>query len=448
MVEKGSVIGVIPCFFLPFSVHFRPMHGPSERPARSCDITFPLPAGGNSKGGVPGPEARIDLSALQSNARAILDKVQPRGLLAVVKWNGYGHGLVECAHVLDAAGVAGFGVSSPREGIELRKAGITRRILVMTDWVGKPAHQFLDWNLEAAATSWYKVELIEAMSRRWGRNIPAHIKFDTGLGRVGIHHSAAERALTRIAKMPHLTVAAIYSHLGFSGPADRERGERQMRIFERLVKRAAELGITPEWIHLANSAAAMAIPDVPGNLVRTGIALYGQPSSMELVPLPAGGQQGGAGWMLDPVMTLVGHVSKVRRLRRSHGFPTAHFWTAPCDGWGAEVNLGYNMGYPRSVARQCAPYAEVLMHGKRCPLVGVISKDTSYVFTHEKPEVGEEVVFWGRQGEETLFLYEVAAPIQALPYELPTWLSPQLSRVFVRGADSRRQTLVLSVRAA
>ena len=122
-----------------------------------------------------GPVARINLSALSANARAILSRTYPRGLLAVVKWNGYGHGLVPCARVLDQAGVAGFGVSSPREGIELRKAGISKRILVMTDWVGKPAHQFLDWDLEAAATSWYKVELLEAMSRRWGRNIPVHI---------------------------------------------------------------------------------------------------------------------------------------------------------------------------------------------------------------------------------------------------------------------------------
>ncbi len=384
---------------------------------------------------VPGPEARIDLSALCRNARAILSRVRPRGLLAVVKWNGYGHGLVPCAKVLSQSGVSGFGVSSPQEGIELRKAGITERILVMTDWVGKPAHQFLDWDLEAAATSWYKVELLEAMSRRWGKAIPVHVKFDTGLGRVGIHHSQAIDALTRMARMSHLKVVAIYSHLGYSGPSDRERGELQISIFENIVKRAAELGIRPDWIHLANSAAAMAIPDVPGNLVRTGIALYGQPSSKELrdftFPPHGGGNTKGV-W--EPVMTLVGHVTRVRRLRRSHGFPTAHFWAAPHDGWGAEVNLGYSASYPRSLAGK----AEVLLNGKRCPLVGVIAKDASYVFTSDKPEIGDEVVFWGRQGDETLYLYEIASHIEALPYELPTWLSPDLPRVFTPVTDSSR----------
>jgi alanine racemase len=370
----------------------------------------------------PAPEARINLDALRANAHAILDKVYPRGLLAVVKWNGYGHGLIECARVLDEIGVAGFGVSSPKEGIELRQAGITQRILVMTDWVGKPPRQFVDWNLEIAATSWYKVELLEAMSRKLGRNIPAHIKFDTGLGRVGIHHSQAAEALTRIAKMSHLKVAAIYSHLGYSGPQDQERGARQIEIFENIVKLAGQLGIHPEWIHLANSAAAMAIPDVPGNLVRTGIALYGQPPSPEVRALLP----------LEPVMTLVGHVTKVRRLRRGHGFPSAHFWTAPMDGWGAEVNLGFGVSYPRSLAGK----AHVLLNGRRCPLVGVIARDTSYVFTREKPEIGDEVVFWGRQGDETLYLYEVASLINALPYELPTWLSPRLPRVFVNSTNA------------
>jgi alanine racemase len=382
---------------------------------------------------ISGPEARIDLSALARNAQVILSRVRPRGLLAVVKWNGYGHGLIACAKILSQSGVAGFGVSSPREGIELRQAGISERILVMTDWVGKPAHQFLDWDLEAAATSWYKVELLEAMSRRWGKNIPVHVKFDTGLGRVGIHHSESERALTRIARMRHLKVVAIYSHLGFSGPADRERAASQIRIFENIVRRAAKLGIHPDWIHLANSAAAMAIPDVPGNLVRTGIALYGQPPSAELRDQLA----------LTPVMTLSGHVTRVRRLRRGHGFPTAHFWTAPKDGWGAEVNLGYRVSYPRSLAGRVS----VLLHGKRCPLVGVIAKDASFVFSGEKPEVGDEVVFWGRQGDQTLFLYEVATPIQALPYELPTWLSPELPRVYQRAGKGLRPS-VLSARAA
>ncbi len=376
-----------------------------------------------------GPVARINLSALSANARAILSRTYPRGLLAVVKWNGYGHGLVPCARVLDQAGVAGFGVSSPREGIELRKAGISKRILVMTDWVGKPAHQFLDWDLEAAATSWYKVELLEAMSRRWGRNIPVHIKFDTGLGRVGIHHSQADAALTRIARMQHLNVAAIYSHLGYSGPSDRVRGAQQIEVFEKIVKRAQDLGIAPEWIHLANSAAVMAIPDVPGNLVRTGIALYGQPPSRDVRDLLP----------LEPVMTLAGQITKLRRLRRSHGFPSAHFWTAPCDGWGAEVNLGYGHGYPRSAARLCAPYVDVLVHGKRRPLVGVIGKDTSYVFMTEQPEVGEDVVFWGRQGDAVLYLYELSAQIQALPYELPTWLSPDVPRVFTEFLATMKQ---------
>jgi alanine racemase len=366
---------------------------------------------------VPGPEARIDLTALTQNATRILDKVRPRGLLAVVKWDGYGHGLIPCSKALSAAGAAAFGVSSPAEGVKLRKAGISEPILVMTDWVGKPADLFLDWDLEAAATSWYKVEYLESVSRSLGRSIPVHVKFDTGLGRVGIHHSLAPKVLRKMARMPHLNLVGLYSHLGYSGPQDQAKGLAQIDIFNNIVREAGSLGIHPRWIHLANSAAAMAIPDVPGNLVRTGIALYGQPPSLEVRKLLP----------LDPVMTLVGRVKAVRRLKRGHGYPTPHFWTAPADGWGAEVALGYGINYARSLAG----HAQVLFQGRRKPLVGMIAKDSSYVFTGAiRPEIGEEVVFWGRQGEDTLYLFEIAAGIGALPYELPTWLSPALPRVF------------------
>jgi len=365
----------------------------------------------------PDGEARINLGALARNAGRILARVEPRGLLAVVKWNGYGHGLVPCSHVLDRVGAAGFGVSSPGEGIELRRAGITKPILVMTDWVGKPPRQFLDWELEAAATSWYKVEYLESVSRRLGKPIPAHVKFDTGLGRVGIPARDASRALKKIAAMRDLKVVGLYSHLGYNGPRDRAKGERQIEEFQGIVAQAGKLGLQPRWIHLANSAAAMAISDVPGNMVRTGIALYGQPPSSEVRDLLP----------LEPVMTLVGRISRVQRVKRGHGFPNPHFWTAPTDGWGAEVALGHRISYPRTLAGK----AQVLFRGKRYPLVGVVGKDSCYIFTGaERPEAGEEVVFWGRQGDEVIYLYELAPLIGALPYELTTWLSGKLTRIF------------------
>lgn len=365
------------------------------------------------------PEVRIDLDALALNAHRLQRRVKPKKLLAVVKWDAYGHGLVECTRILDRAGAAGFGVSSPQEGIELRKAGITKPILVMTDWVGKPPKLFLDWDLEAAATSWYKVEYLEAVSRKLGRGVPTHIKFDTGLGRVGIHHSQYRSALRTIARMEHLNVVGLYSHLGYSGPQDSAKGQEQIAIFKRIVREAERIGVHPRWIHLANSAAAMAIPDVPGNLVRTGIALYGQPPSEAVHSLLA----------LDPVMTLVGRVRSIRRIRRGHGLPTPHFWKSAVDGWGAEVAFGYSANYPRSAVG----HVDVLFRGKRKPLVGVMSRDTSYIFTGlDKPEIGDEVVFWGKQGRETLHLFEIARLIDALPYELPTWLSSSISRTFQR----------------
>lgn len=352
---------------------------------------------------------RIDLDALKSNFRALHSRVAPKGVLAVVKWNAYGHGLIECSKTLDREGCAGFGVSSPDEGIQLRKSGISKPILVMTDWVGKPIEHFLEYDLACAATSWYKVEYLESVSRQLGKPIATHLKFDTGLGRVGIHHTRAEETLKSIARMKHLQIEAIYSHLAYSGPKDRDKGLMQIEIFTRIIELANSLGIHPKYTHLANSAAAVAIPEVPGNLVRTGIALYGQPPSRDVADLLS----------LEPVMTLHGKVISVRPLKKGQGYPTPHFFRAPYDGFGAEINLGFSTGYPRSIVNQ----ASVLLNGKSCPLVGVMSKNSSYLFSRTRPDLDSEVVFWGKQNGRTLYLYVLAPLIGALPYELTTWLN-------------------------
>lgn len=363
------------------------------------------------------PAAHINLTALKENFTSLAERVAPKRVLAVVKWDAYGHGLLECTKVLDEAGAWGFGVSSPADGVVLRKSGITKPILVMTDWVGKPEQQFTDYDLSFAATSWYKVEYLEALSKKTGKAISTHLKFDTGLGRVGIHHSKHVETLNDIAKLKHLKLDAIYSHLAYGGTHDRERGLAQIRIFNDIIRNAKTAGLNPTVTHLANSAAALALPEVPGDLVRTGIALYGQPPSptvADMLPLKS-------------VMTLCGNIVNVKRIKRGHGFPSPHFWKAPYDGWGIEIDLGFETGYPRTMVGE----ASVLYRGKRVPLVGVMSRTNSYAFvTGEKPEIGEEVVYWGKQGDETIFLYELAPFIDALPYELTTWLNPKVPRSY------------------
>lgn len=365
------------------------------------------------------PYARINLAALKHNFKALAARVAPKGVLAVVKWDAYGHGLTECAQVLDEAGAWGFGVSSTADGIKLRSLGITKPVLVMTDWVGKPARHFTDFDLSFAATSWYKVEYLESLSQKRGKAISTHLKFDTGLGRVGIHHSLHRKTLSAVKSMRHLKLDAIYSHLAYGGPHDRERGLEQIRVFNSILKHAKTVGLAPSVTHLANSAAALALPEVPGDLVRTGIALYGQPPSPAVADMLP----------LKPVMTLCGTIRSVRKVKRGHGFPAPHFWKAPYDGWGIETDVGFSTGYPRTMVNSAA----VLYRGKRIPLVGIMSKDKSFAFmTGDKPEAGEEIVFWGEQEEERIFLYELSPLIDALPYELTTWLNENVEREYVR----------------
>jgi len=369
--------------------------------------------------------AAIDLSALKRNTECILERVQPRGILAVVKWNGYGHGLVPCAQVLARAGVTGFGVSSVAEGIELRKAGFSGLILVMTDWVGKPLKKFIEWDLHAAATSWFKVEYVEAGARKLGKKIGVHVKFDTGLGRLGMPWQQAGKLMPQIARMKSLDIRGIYSHLAFQRPQDFAMGEKQIVRFNRIVSLAKKCGLEPEWTHLANSAAAIVFPEVPGNLVRTGIALYGQPPSREVAKLLS----------LEPVMTLKAPILEVRRARRGRGVPHPLMAAAPRDGWAVRIPLGTCHGYPGSLAKHGA----FLFRGRRHHFYGTILREQSWIFvTGPKPQIGEEIVLWGRQGAESLWLYELAEEIDALPYELPTWLSAKVPRLFGCHEEPRR----------
>jgi len=369
------------------------------------------------------PIAQIDLGALKRNAARVIERVKPRGLLAVVKWDGYGHGLVPCAEVLAKAGAAGFGVSSLAEGIELRRIGFSGPILVMTDWVGKPLEKFVEWDLHVAATSWFKVEYVAAGARNLGKRIGVHIKFDTGLGRLGMDWRKADTLLSEIARMKHLDVQGIYSHLGFNGPQDLAIGEKQIERFEKLLELAREHDLNPPWTHLANSAAAMVFKNIPGNLVRTGIALYGQPPSRETVELLP----------LEPVMTLKATVLEVRRARRGHGVPHPLIACAPTDGWAIRIGLGNRHGYPSSLVRR----GKFLFRGHSRPLYGAILKDFSWLFaTGSRPQIGEEVVLWGRQSSQNLWLFELAEKIDALPYELPTWLSKGVPRVFIEDTES------------
>jgi alanine racemase len=364
------------------------------------------------------PKAMIDLRALRQNTERVLERVRPRGILAVVKWNGYGHGLIPCARVLAQTGVTGFGVSSVAEGIELRKAGFSDLILVMTDWVGKPLKKFVEWDLHAATTSWFKVEYVEAGARKLGKKIGVHVKFDTGLGRLGMPWKEAGKFLAQIARMESIEVKGIYSHLAFQRPQDFAMGEKQIARFHRVLSQAQRLGMKPEWTHLANSAAAIAFPEVPGNLVRTGIALYGQPPSREVANMLP----------LEPVMTLKAPSLEVHRARHGRGVPNCLIATAPVDGWAVRIPIGTHEGYPASLVRK----GFFLFRGKRKPLIGTILREQSWLFVAgSRPDVGEEIVLWGKQNGEVLWLYELAEKIDALPYELPTWLSSSVPRIFV-----------------
>ncbi len=357
----------------------------------------------------------IDCQALLSNARRLRDIAGTR-LMAVVKANGYGHGLLEVARLMQEAGVDYLGVARLGEALELRQAGIATPILVLGH---TPSEGFAQAIAAGVTLTIFQADQIEALAQAAasrGRRAKVHLKVDTGMSRLGAPPSQALELLRRLASHPQLEVEGIFTHYARADEPAVSTTEQQERLFLDLLAEAQTTGLRPPLAHAANSAATLTRPRSRLDMVRCGIALYGMNPSPQ-VPLPDG---------FHPALNWKSHLSAVYELPAGRGVSYGHAYVTQRPETIGVVPVGYGDGYRRTDRNQ------VLIHGQLAPVIGRVCMDQMMVLLSHIPQarVGDEVVLIGRQGEQGLSADDLAQIWGTINYEVVCGLSARVPRLY------------------
>ena len=358
--------------------------------------------------------AFIDGAALRGNLAAVRAAVASDvAVLAAVKADAYGHGATLVAPVLAAAGADVFGVATVAEGIELREAGITQPVLVLSG--------VMRGDLEAALAGRLSVALLDSRMARGlatalgDRHLSVHLKLDTGMTRLGTTVDELGELLDVLRSTPQLRVEGVFSHFGDADSVATPYADKQARRFEEGVKTLRAGGFEPRWIHLANSVATLTRPDTHWNLVRPGIVLYGAAPEGVL----------DADW--QPVMHLRTRIWQLKSVPADCPVSYGQTFVTQRPSRIAVLPVGYADGYDRALSNR----GEVLIHERRAPVVGRVCMDLTMVDVTDIPAAaaGDEVVLWGRQGSATLPVSEVAQWQDSISYEVLTRLGKRVPRV-------------------
>jgi alanine racemase len=385
--------------------------------------------------------AEVSASALTYNLRAIRDFVNPPGekrktprkVLSIVKGNGYGHGGPQVARILEKAGSDWFGVTCTNEGIDVRKAGVRKPILVLTSfWPGEEAN-LLRHDLTPVV---HRCEQLEPLNRAAAKRSPRkpvsfHLKIDTGMNRLGIATSDVECFARQLAKCKHLQVGGVMTHFASSeafapSPQGRQTPE-QGQNFHAALERLHKLGIDTGIVHMANSAAIAARPESWGDMVRPGVILYGYHPGYDPPEQRAEAERR---LPLKPVMSLRTRIINLRRVPAGSGVGYGAQFTAQRPSVIAVLAAGYGDGIHRSLSNS---RGSVLVRGKLAPIVGIISMDVTMIDVTDVDgaAIGDVVTIYGTDGEHVHPANAVARGIGTVTSDLLCAVTQRVPRVYV-----------------
>lgn len=366
--------------------------------------------------------ALVDLDRIAGNLRAIRDHVGVP-VMAIVKANAYGHGLVPVARHLQAVGVEHLGVAFPEEGIALRQAGISVPILVLGGIFGPQVSQYIAHDLQITVSSLEKLRLVESVARDMGRRAVVHLKIDTGMQRIGVHAWSSRPFIEAAVASRDVELAGIFSHLACSDEPDSPMTGLQLERFAEACAHFDRLGVPVPPRHIANSGGVLHFPEARLDMVRPGILLYGVlpgPECRATVPV-------------EPALSLVSRVVYFKVVEAGHPVSYGATWAPAVDTRVVTVPIGYGDGYPRALSSR----GSVLIRGREFPVVGRVCMDQFMV------DIGQgsvwnadEVVLIGRQGDAELRAERVAAAAGMIPYEVLVGLNGRIPRVYGGGLSA------------
>ena len=405
---------------------------PVALPSEAGEAEFPLyesPEAEDLEAALRPAWVDVDLSALEHNLVRIRERLCGSGstalTMAVVKADGYGHGAVGVSRALAGAGVDWLGVALLEEGAEIRRAGVELPILVLG--TARPAKIALyrRYRLTPTVSSLHELRLWRDWTAGEAEAQPVHLKVDTGMGRLGVAVDEVSRALEILREHRGLRLAGLLSHFGDADDLASPRNQAQERSFAAVLGQLTVEERQHALIHMANSAAALHLPESRFSLVRLGIAIYGlEPAERPGQPLPATERTD-----LRPVMAVKARIVQLREVPAGTAVSYGGRTVTRRRSRIAVVPVGYADGY----AWRLTGKAEALVRGRRVPVAGSVTMDMTLLdVTDAGAELGDEVVLLGRQGSEEVTALELATHAGTIPWEILCHLGLRLPRRYVR----------------
>ena len=340
-------------------------------------------------------------------------------IMAVVKANAYGHGMIEISRQAIREGVDALAVARVREALEIRESGILHPLLVFE----VPPDRLIDAALAAGIElSVSTVEGARAISRaastgKW--NAAVHVKVDTGMGRLGFADTAAPEEIASALRLPHLELAGVYSHFATSEDPDTAFAVSQLARFNELIENLRRIGIEVPLRHMANSGAVISMPDAHLDMVRPGIMLYGYTPSPSM----------SGRFPLVPVMSLVSNISMLRTVGKGTSISYGRRYITQRSTTIATVPAGYADGYSRLLTNR----ASALIRGNIYPVVGTICMDHLMIDVGPDPrcQTGDTVTLIGSDGARSITAWDIAQTLGTIPYEVTSLITDRIPRVFI-----------------
>jgi len=367
--------------------------------------------------------AEVDLDAVTRNLAVIRRRAGPQTrIMFVVKADAYGHGAVALAHHALRCGVGALGVGSSAEALELRASGVRAPILVLGTLIDDEMDECLRNDVHMALHSSDRRAKLQELSKRLGLKAKLHLNIDTGMGRLGVLPHRAIELMREVKQSGHLELAGVMTHISAPDGALAASTHEQQRLFEGVLREGRELRLLSGWIHMANSAALFTDLRPRYDTVRPGISAYG----VMAADMPGVDE-------LSPAMSLRSQVVFLKDIPQGYAVGYSSTWRAPRATRIATLPVGYNDGVPWRVGNK----AEVLVRGRRAPIVGRVSMDYTTIDVGHigGVQVGDVVTIIGRDGHESISAEEIAAHAGTIGYEVTCHVGKRVKRVYTGGTE-------------
>ncbi len=366
--------------------------------------------------------AEINLDNLVHNIGCIREKVASSAVIPVIKADAYGHGAVSVGKRLALEGCAMFAVARFEEGMELRESGISQPILILGRLFPDDIAQAVEAGLTLSIFGEEDLDWVEkACGHSLGLPASVHLKLDSGMGRVGLLLHKAADLFDRLAKSRTCIWEGLYTHFSTADEVDKAYANFQLSRFREVLVMLAQLAKRPRIVHMAASGAILDIPESYFDAVRPGILMYGHYPSKQTSRSIAPRQ----------VMSLKSYIAHLREMPGGHPISYGRRWTTP----GATRIAVLPIGYADGLSRRLTNNGEVLVRGRRYPIVGTVTMDYIMANVGNDPvAVGDEALLWGESSDGVIQALDVAERIGTIPYELTCGVSGRVPRVYVGAA--------------